>query len=207
MQNNEDNTDLFVATKEATLPGEIRLPLPPPFRIARLADMYYISISPMQLDNTSAAVKQLSVFFEGKLEDETVILTIDPACYVARNWSNYMTFMGVIQNAKCKVVVKCDKMDFTPFAYFYLLGDQLEFYPEGALFFQPLYTSNKKSLCDHELAGVSYVEKLLKSAVERGIITEDQFDIIDRGGFSSIDYDTMLERKREGLGDSIILRE
>ena len=202
----ESNSTLTVTTA-ATVPGETPLPMPPPLRIARLADMYYISISPPQLTNTSPAVKQLSIFLGDKLEDETVILSIDPGCYVEYPWSHFMTFMGVIQDAKCKVIVKCDKMDFTQYAYFYLLGDQLDFYQTGALFFRPLYSNNKAALSDYELAGVSYVTELLKKAVERGILTEDQFNQIDQGGHSSIDYDTMLERKRAGLGETILLRE
>lgn len=208
MQQNDNTVEMAGPVRATALqPGENPLPLPPPIRIARLADMYYISVSAPQLTNTSAAVKQLSLFLDDKLEDETVVLTIDPGCFEQIRWSDYMTFMGVIQDTKCKVVVRCDKMDFGSFSYFYLLGDQLEFYQTGALFFPPLYSNNKAALSDYELAGVSYMETLLRKAVERGILSEDQFNQIDQGGYSTLDYGVMLERKRAGLGDTVILQE
>lgn len=178
-----------------------------PVRIARTADAYYVSIAPEHLTNDSNYVKQLSVYLDGLLEDETVILSIDPDNVMSAPWCMFMTVMGAIQSAKCKVIVRCDKIDFFGFGYLYLLGDELDFHQTGALFFCPLYSNNKEALGAQERVGLAYLLTIVKKAVDRGILTEDQYALIDSGGYTNISYDTMLQRKRDGLADSVLLRE
>lgn len=200
-------TDAITVTPVVTAGPVSKNQPPPPFRIARLSDCYYISVAPAQLTNHAPATKQLSVYLSGLLEDETVVLSLDPSNYSMAPWASFMTFMGAIQRLKCKIILKCDKMDFSDFAYFYFLGNQLEFHKTGALFFRPLYSNNKDALSKDELASVSYLIELLRKAVDRGILTQDQFDCLDRGGYASIDYDTIRARKQADMAPDVILVE
>lgn len=179
---------------------------PLPVRITRLADAYYISVAAAEMVNDAISTMQLAIFVGAREEDETIILSIDPDNYPEFRWSAYLTFMGIFQSAKCKVIVKCDKMDFSDCAYFYLLGNVLDVSPVGALFFSPLYSSNKASLCDQERTGADYVIGLLRKAVDRKIITEDQFNQLDKGGYTSVDYGMLKERLADQDHPSIILR-
>lgn len=179
----------------------------PPIRISRLTDAYYISIAPAKMVNDSLYVKQLAVYLSGLREDETVVLMFDPDNYADAPWSRYMTFMGVIQSTKAEVIVRCDKMDFTNFSYFYLLGNKLDFFQTGGLFFRPLYSNSKDALSQQERVGVAYLLTLIKRAQERGILSDDQYEQIDAGGYTHVDYQAMLRLKRDGLAPDVILRD
>lgn len=194
-------------TQVDTTMGPVSDKTPPdPIRIARLTDAYYISVAPSVMTNDSKATMKFSLFM-GKLEeDETVILSFDPDNVRGSSWPSYLTFMGAIQNTKAKVVVRCDKVDFSDFAYFYLLGTTLDITEFGALFFSPLYTNSKDALSKYELTGVDYLLGLVKTAVERGLITEDQFHQIDQGGYTAVNYDGLKARMAtEKLSNTVIM--
>lgn len=198
-----------VATKPGTpaAPAET-CPFETGVRIISSQGIFHVSLRMDHFLNFSNALIPFAIWLDGLDESHRIILSIvTPRQTNVSSPQAYLTLMNALSRCKAHISIKMDHYEPTQASYLYLVADTVIVYPSGGLFFGPVHEVLQNDTLEIKPVFVSYIKSLAEAALQKGFLSEREFEAIANSISIGLCYKDIVSRDLSAVGPGLDIRE